>query len=36
MLIRTLWTLSIQTRAILRRWMPTNILLVSSAVNSLQ
>ncbi|MCV7713100.1 hypothetical protein M3C72_011790 [Micrococcus luteus] len=27
MLIRTLWTLSIQTRAILRRWMPTNILL---------
>lgn len=27
MLIRTLWTLSAQTRAILRRWMPTNVLL---------
>ena len=27
MLIRTLWTVSLQTRAILRRWMPTNILL---------
>ncbi|MEJ1093006.1 sulfate permease [Microbacterium istanbulense] len=27
MLIRTLWTLSVRTRAFLRRWMPTNILL---------
>lgn len=28
MLIRTLWTLSVRTRTFLRRWMPTNILLV--------
>jgi len=27
MLIRTLWTLSVRTRTVLRRWMPTNILL---------
>lgn len=27
MLIRTLWTLSVRTRILLRRWMPTNILL---------
>lgn len=27
MLIRTLWTHSVRTRTILRRWMPTNILL---------
>lgn len=27
MFIRTLWTLSVRTRLLLRRWMPTNILL---------
>ncbi|GAA3664355.1 hypothetical protein [Microbacterium marinilacus] len=29
MLIRPLWTLSVRDRALLRRWMPTNILLDS-------
>ena len=27
MLVRTLWTLSVHTRALMHRWMPTNILL---------